>query len=384
MRVLFVTPWLAFGGAERQTITLSNRLAERGHDCHLVYVKNEPGQLERLRGAASVQCLEAQRYLDRKALARLRQSIERINPTHIVAMNQYALFYAWLGKRLAGSAAPLTVTFHTTVMLTLKEKLQLVYYRPLFRSAECLVYVCEGQRRYWTERNLYGRRTEVIYNGIDLQQWTPVSDEARGCMRRALDFAPQDLVIGISAVLRPEKNHIQLVEAIAALRKRGLPARALLIGDGPTRPAVEARARSLGIAEHVLITGFQKDVRPLVGACDTMVLCSTAVETFSMAALEAMALARPVVQSEMGGAAEMTQPGENGYLFPVGDTKALIQRLASLADPEARSRMGRAARASVERNFSERTMVERYELMLQELETERNARANIRRPAGAH
>jgi glycosyltransferase involved in cell wall biosynthesis len=115
-----------------------------------------------------------------------------------------------------------------------------------------------------------------------------------------------------------------------------------------------------------------------------MVLCSTAVETFSMAALEAMALARPVVQSEMGGAAEMTQPGETGYLFPVGDTRALIERLAALADPEARSRMGRAARASVERSFSERTMVERYERMLQELETERNARANIRRPAGAH
>jgi glycosyltransferase involved in cell wall biosynthesis len=299
-------------------------------------------------------------------------------------MNQYALLYAWLGKRLAASSAPLTVTFHTTVLLTLKEKLQLLYYRPLFRSADCLVYVCEGQRRYWTERSLHGRRTDVIYNGIDLQQWTPVSEEARGCMRRALDFAPHDLVVGISAVLRPEKNHVQLVEAVAALRKRGLPVRALLIGDGPTRSAVEARARSLGIAEHVLITGLQQDVRPLVGASDTIVLCSTAVETFSMAALEAMALARPVVQSEMGGAAEMTQPGETGYLFPVGDTRALIERLAALADPEARSRMGRAARASVERSFSERTMVERYERMLQELETERNARANIRRTAGAH
>jgi glycosyltransferase involved in cell wall biosynthesis len=384
MRILFVAPWLAYGGAERQTITLANRLAERGHECHLVYLKNETGQLERLRGAASVQCLHAQRYLDRHALSRLKQSVERINPTHIVAMNQYALFYAWLAKRLARSPAPLAVTFHTTVLLTLKERLQLLYYRPLFHSADCLVFVCDGQRRYWTERRLYGRRTEVIYNGIDLGQWTPVSEEARRCMRRALDFSPQDLVVGLSAVLRPEKNPVQLVEAITALRRRGLPARALLIGDGPMRPAVEARARSLGIAEHVLISGLQQDVRPLVGACDAVVLCSTAVETFSMAALEAMALARPVVQSEMGGAAEMTQPGETGYLFPVGDTRALIERLAGLADPEARSRMGRAARASVERSFSERTMVERYELMLQELETERNARANIRRPAGAH
>ena len=384
MRVLFVTPWLAFGGAERQTITLSNRLAERGHDCHLVYVKNEPSQLERLRGAASVQCLEAQRYLDRQALVRLKRAIERINPSHIVAMNQYALMYAWLGKRLAASAAPLAVTFHTTVLLTLKEKLQLMYYKPLFRSADSLVYVCEGQKRYWTARGLHGRRTDVIYNGVDLQQWTPVSDEARACMRRALGFAPEEFVIGISAVLRPEKNHVQLVEAIAALRRRGLPARALLIGDGPMRPAVESRARALGIDEHVVITGLQKDVRPLLGAADTVVLCSTAVETFSMAALEAMAVGRPVVQSEMGGAAEMTRPGETGYLFPVGDTRALVERLAALADPQARSRMGANARETVERRFSERAMVEHYEIMLQELENERNRRANIRTTAGAH
>ena len=384
MRVLFVTPWLAFGGAERQTITLANRLAERGHDCHLVYVKNEPSQLERLRGAASVQCLEAGRYLEHRALARLKHAIERIQPTQIVAMNQYALMYAWLGKRLAGSGAPLTVTFHTTVLLTLKEKLQLLYYKPLFRSAESLVYVCEGQKRYWSARGLRGRRTEVIYNGVDLQQWTPVSDQARGCMRRALDFAPADYVIGLSAVLRPEKNHVQLVEAVAKLRGRGLPARALLIGDGPMRPAVEARARALGVAEHVVITGLQKDVRPLLGAADAMVLCSTAVETFSMAALEAMAVGRPVVQSEMGGAAEMTQPGENGYLFPVGDTAALVERLAALAEPEARRRMGANARESVERRFSERAMVEHYEIMLQKLENERNRRANIRRTADAH
>jgi glycosyltransferase involved in cell wall biosynthesis len=384
MRALFVTPWLAFGGAERQTITLSNRLSERGHDCHMVYVKNDPGQLERLRGAASVECLEARRSLDPKALGRLKRAVERINPTHIVAVNQYALMYAWLGKRLAGSPAPLAVTFHTTVMLTLKEKLQIAYYRPLFRTSDSLVYVCEGQKRYWTERGLRGRRTDVIYNGVDLDQWTPVSEETRHRVRGTLGFSPEDMVIGISAVLRPEKNHVQLVEAIAALRKRGLPARALLIGDGPMRAAVEARARSLGIAEHVVITGFQQDVRPLVGASDTMVLCSTAVETFSMAALEAMALERPVVQSEMGGAAEMTRPGETGWLFPVGDTRALIERLSALAAPGTRLRMGRAAREAVEKRFSERAMVERYEGLLQELETERNARANIRRPAGVH
>ncbi|HEX6529032.1 MAG TPA: glycosyltransferase [Burkholderiales bacterium] len=384
MKLLFVTPWLAYGGAERQTITLANRLAERGHDCELAYIKDEPSQLERLSSTVPASCLGGTRYLDVPALKRLTQKIRDGKPSRIVAMNQYGLFYAWMAKRLATSHAPLTVTFHTTVLMTLKEKIQLAYYKPLFRSSECLVYVCEGQKRYWVQRGLRGRRTEVIYNGVDLEHWKPVSEEARRCIRSALDYAPSDFVIGLSAVLRPEKNHVQLVDAVAALRSRGVPARALLIGDGPMRAAVEARARGHGIAEHVMITGFQEDVRVLVGAADAMVLCSTAVETFSMAALEAMALARPVVQSELGGAAEMTVPGENGYLFPVGDTRALIERLAALADERERRRMGRAARASVERHFSERAMVDGYEIMFQELETERNRRGNLQRPAGAH
>lgn len=384
MRLLFVTASLVHGGAERHTITLANRFAERGHECHLAYVKNDPSQLERLRGAVSVRCPDARRYFDRKALAELKCLIQRINPTHLVAVNQYALFYTWLAKRWAGAAAPLAVTFHTTELLRFKDWVTMLYYRPLFWSADWLAFVCEAQRRYWERRRVYARRTDVIHNGIDLEHWTPVSEDARRCMRRALDFASQDLVVGMSAVLRPEKNHVQLVRAIAALRQKGIPARALLIGDGPMRPAVEARARSLGIAEHVVITGFQQDVRPLVGACDAVALCSTAIETFSLAALEAMALGRPVVQSDIGGAAEMTQPGHDGYLFPVGDTPALIQRLAALAEPAARVRMGRNARISVAQRFSEKTMLDRYEQALKGLETKRSRRGNLRKPADAY
>ena len=57
MRALFLTASLVHGGAERHSITLANRLAERGHECHAVYIKDDPSQLERLRGTASVRCL---------------------------------------------------------------------------------------------------------------------------------------------------------------------------------------------------------------------------------------------------------------------------------------------------------------------------------------
>jgi glycosyltransferase involved in cell wall biosynthesis len=383
MRLVFITGSLVHGGAERHTITLANRLAERGHECHAVYVKNDPSQLERLRGVPA-RCLHARRYLDFTALRQLCLLTKELDPAVIVAANPYALMYAWIALRVSRMRAALAVTFHTTVPRSAKDWLKLLYYRPLFWSAECALFVCEAQRRYWRRRGLFARRNEVIYNGVDLEQWQPSSASARAAIRKVLGFSETDFVIGMSAVLRPEKNPLQLVDALAGLRRRGIPARALFIGDGEMRPALEAHARAAGVAGEVLITGLQSDVRPLVSACDAMTLCSTAIETFSLAALESMALARPVVHAALGGAAEMVRPGHDGWLFPVGDTRALVERLAALADARVRARMGANARETAEARFSERAMVERYEQVLLELETARGKREHLRRAAGAH
>src|SRR5262249_14701417 len=121
-----------------------------------------------------------------------------------------------------------------------------------------------------------------------------------------------DFVVGLSAVLRPEKNPLQLVDAVANLRARGVPARALFMGDGEMRAPLEARARERGIGAEVFVTGLQQDVRPWLAACDALVLCSF-TEAFSLAAIEAMALGKPVVHADVGGAAEMIVPGWNGF-----------------------------------------------------------------------
>lgn len=384
MRLLFITGSLTHGGAERHTIALLNQLAQRGHECHTAYVQANATQLERLHGAASVECLYARRYLDLRAVRRLGELMARIRPSAVVAANPYAMLYASLALRQAGLGAPLMVTFHTTLLTGAKQWLQMLYYRPLFWSADCLVFVCEAQRRHWLRRLVSGRANRVIHNGVDPEHWRSPGAEARTRMRRVLGLADDDYAVGMCAVFRPEKNHLQLLEAIAQLRARGLPARALLIGDGPMRPAIEARARDLGIAADVLIAGFHQDVRPLLAASDAIALPSTSVETFSLAALEAMALGRPVVLSAIGGAAEMVRPGENGFLFPAHDTPALVVSLAALAEPAARERMGAAARATVEARFSERAMVDRYEGLLQQLVLTRSQRDNVRRSAAAH
>lgn len=384
MKAVFITASLGHGGAERHSITLTNRLAERGHECHAVYIKDEPSQLERLRSAASVRCLHARRYLDLRSLEALALMFAEVRPCVVVAANPYSMMYAYLALRRSGVRAPLVTTFHTTVVLDAKEWLQMLYYRPFFWAADCLVFVCEAQRRYWLPRKVAARSNLVIHNGVDPEYWKPAGREEVSRVRGGLGYAPHDYVVGMCAALRPEKNHVQLVEAIAALRARGIPARALLIGDGPMREAIEARARSAGVSGEVRIAGFQQDVRPYVSACDALVLCSKTVETFSLAALEAMALARPVVHSDIGGAAEMISSGLNGFLFPVGDTPALVRRLAELAEPALRVRLGAAAREVVAARFSERVMVERYEATLLKLETKWRQRENLRRSAPAH
>jgi len=366
-RLIFVIGTLSPGGAERQTLAIMNRLSERGYQCHVVSIK-KPGSLGvPLRGGGTLKNLRAARFLDLRAALDFAAHIRRIRPAAVVAANAYALMYAWLALRFSRSQAPLVVTYHSNRLLNAKEWLQMLLYRLFFRTADCSVFVCHRQRRYWEGRGVFSRRNEVIYNGVDTEEfrdtWTP---QDRVALRGMLGFSDGEYVIGLSGMLRPEKNHVQLVDAIAALQLRGIPARALMIGDGETREAIQVAARDLGVAKEIVITGLKQDVRPYIAACDVMVLCSF-TEAFSLSAVEAMALGKPVVHSDVGGAAEMIAPGRTGFLFPVGDTGAFVDKLAILADRTVSTRMGHEARATVETLFSEKKMVDRYEKALREL-----------------
>ena len=369
LRAIFVTGSLYPAGAERHAVTVLNGLVARGHECHMVHVKDgQPNLIDSIRPgeAGTLRCLGATRYLDWRALTRFKTHIARIRPSVIVAANPYALMYSWLALRLSGLRVPLVVTYHST-RIGAKEQLQMVLYRLFFWTADCSVFVCEKQRRRWLRRGVFSRRNEMIYNGVDIEAFRDRSSPTdRATLRHALGFCAADFVIGIAARLSPEKNHVQLVDALALLRATGIRARVLMIGDGDLREAIEARARERKVQGDIVITGFQRDVRPYVAVCDAMLLCSL-TEAFSLAAIEAMAMGKPFVHSDVGGAAEMIRPGEDGFLFPVGDTGALVDRLARLTDPAQRKRMGNNARARVTAMFSEKAMVDRYEQLLADL-----------------
>jgi glycosyltransferase involved in cell wall biosynthesis len=370
INVLCLVSSLCVGGAEKHTVNLANLLDPAKFDVHLGYLKPVEALLSQIRDGLSHRtfCLHVRHRVDRAAVARLREYVQRNAIDIIVATNEYPALYALLARWGATRRPRLAEVFHTTRFDRLKSKLQMLLYGPLFKRCDLLVYVSEKQRDYWWGKGLGGRRDAVIHNGVDLERYRDRSTEAqRSELRAQCGFGPTDLVIGICAALRPEKAHGDLVNALARLRARGISAKGLLVGDGPQRSLVERQIAALNLGGSIFITGFKDDVRPYLSICDIVVLASHAIETFSIAALEAMAMAKPLVLTRIGGAEEQVIGGKNGFLFEPGDIEALTDKLAALQSEPIRKRMGIASRERVESLFSEERMIEQFERELQAL-----------------
>jgi glycosyltransferase involved in cell wall biosynthesis len=201
---------------------------------------------------------------------------------------------------------------------------------------------------------------------VDLDIYTPDAIGIQGATFRAEFGIPEDaIVIGSIGRFAPEKNFELLIRTIDSLRLCGRDAHLVLVGEGKEKLALQAAAEKFRIVDKIVFPGVLKDVRPAISAMDIFVLPSRAVETFSNAALEAMAMARPVVLSNIGGAAEMVEHNQSGYLFEVGDREALVNLLIKLYDSDLlRGRLGRGGRQRVIERFHFGAMLDSYKALL--------------------
>ncbi len=371
INICFLLSSLCVGGAEKQVVTLINRIDKSKFAASLVYLKDYAPLLEQIDAAGCVNgihCLKASKGFDYGAVDRLARHLVEKQIDVLVCTNMYSMLFGLLARRQCKHRVRIVEVFHSTTMVSNKERLSMLLYWPLTRLCESIVYVCHAQAKYWRGWGLRARRNDVIYNGIDTHRFEDVwSAEEKAGVRRPYGIAASDYVVGLCAVMRPEKAHADLLKAIALLRQGGVQVKALLIGDGPERPAIEAEISALGLSNQVHITGMIPDVRLTIAACDVMVLASTAVETFSLAALEAMSLGKPMIMTRIGGAAEQVTHGENGMLFEAGRPEALAACLRELADANARQRMGANAARRVRAHFDVSNMVAGYESALVEL-----------------
>jgi len=173
------------------------------------------------------------------------------------------------------------------------------------------------------------------------------------------DEPAEKLLVHLSN-FRPVKRILDVVEIFAQVA-RALPARLMLIGDGPDRSGAEHLALRLGVQDRIHFLGKQDNVNELLPLADLMLMPSE-MESFGLAALEAMACGVPTIATNVGGVPELIDDGVNGLLFPLGDTAAMAAAsIALLNDPLRLAAMGAAARKTASDRFCSTRIIPLYE-----------------------
>jgi glycosyltransferase involved in cell wall biosynthesis len=363
VRAIFVLSSLSVGGSETKTVRVVNTLLRRGVRAGVAYL-NRPDDLRgSLEPDIPVWHLQRRGKFSPAVVGALRRLIREQRPHTVFAVNLYPALYVALAV-FGVTNRPRTVGLINTTEFPEGSEWRASFYRPFLRRFDTTVYGCELQRSRWLSLLHYPReRSAVMYNGVDAEHFAPAASAAQALAeRRRLGIEPQAFVIGTVGRLAPEKNQVGLIDAVAELRRRSIPAHLLLVGEGSLREQLGQRAAQHRIERYVTFAGKQRDVRPALSTMDVFVLPSTHVETFSNAALEAMAMCKPVVLSRIGGAAEMVREGVEGFTLPLAElSEGLAPLLLKLhADDDLRARMGQAARIRVARQFSLEQMVEGY------------------------
>ncbi|MGQ0506110.1 MAG: glycosyltransferase [Myxococcaceae bacterium] len=230
----------------------------------------------------------------------------------------------------------------------------------LTRSADGIIANAEAIRRM-LERSeaVESARIAVIHNGLDVQRF----DERRagGLAEPLPDVGGAPVVLHVANMNHPVKRQEDLIDAIALLRDRKELLHAFLVGDGPRRAEVEARAKTRGVANLIHFLKHRTDVPAIYAHARFGVLCSTA-EGLSNAVIEGMAARLPMVVTDVGGNPDLIEDGARGLVVQPKDPDALARAFARLLhDSDEAARMGEKARAFVEQSLSLRQLVANHE-----------------------
>ncbi len=212
--------------------------------------------------------------------------------------------------------------------------------RWLYRTPAAIITTGKVTKDLLMERlGVPARRIFSIPTGVELAEFAP-QEKSRELLAQ-LQIPADAFIFGSVAVLRSWKGHLDLLEAFHELLQEGARAFLLLVGEGPYRVVIEEKIAQLGVQHRVRLAGFRDQVAPWFALMDVKVLASYANEGVPQSLLQALAMARPVVGTTVGGIPEVIVHEETGLLVPPRDTRALAQAMGRLmADPDYRRAAG--------------------------------------------
>jgi glycosyltransferase involved in cell wall biosynthesis len=330
MRVLEAITPSKIGGAEVYVADLCQEMPKLGVEVELFVPSGRPfvGYTAN-RGIASINW-KTRGKLDPVTIIRLARLIRahKIDIIH-THLSTASLLGAWAAKI---ARVPSVAHVHGMNSAT------------CFKHSTAVIAVSEAVKKHLCAQGLQPEKVNVVHNGVDLDRFQPMPI-AEAKHERGYD--PETPIFGVFGRLSKEKGQRVAIEAMSLLSRICPDARLVIVGDGKDREELISSAAGM----NVDFAGFVSDVRGMMSACDAVIVPSLK-EGFGLAAVEAMALERPVIGAEVGGLPEIVVPGETGFLVPPSSPQAIAEAMESLiADESLAERLGKSGRARVENCF---------------------------------
>ena len=367
-RILFVIDGIEFGGGERGFAQIINGLPESRYETFLASGPQETFYHAVSNSPVQRHPVDFSNRCNPSVLIDLIRIIrnDRIDIVH--GQGARADFYA----RLASGFSRKTM-YASTVQMPVEgydvSSLKRLLYRAFDRFSERFVdrFLVVSDSLVKSMIQTHGVAPEKvikIYNGIEIDEYEPNVEEFRSQeseVRREFALARDAPVIGAIGRLVWQKGFEYLIEAVPQIASSIPEARFLIVGEGPQRKELVALSRELGVNEQAIFTGFRSDIADILAAVGLLVVPSL-LEGFPMITLEAMAMAKPIVATNIDGITEQITNGENGILVPPRDPTALGNAIIRLlGDRKSAQQIGMAARKKVEQEFSVERMVSETE-----------------------
>ncbi len=360
-----ITCYPTFGGSGIVATELGLELALRGHEVHFISYANpirlDP-EVERVHyhevEVSSYPLFEFPPY----TLALASQMAEvaeryRLDLLHVHYAVPHSIS-ALLAQQMSAPRRrlPFVTTLHgTDITLVGAHGAYFPITKFSIEKSDGVTAVSEYLKRRTIE--VFGVENEirVVPNFVDCEIYKPAADPSRGKKR----------LLHVSN-FRPVKRPLDCVRILARVRET-VDAELVMIGDGPERWAAETLAGELRVSEHVKFLGKQNHVERLIPHADVLLLPSQ-LESFGLAALEAMACGVPPVATAVGGLPEVITHGVDGFLEKPGDTNGQAARVtALLTDPALHARVAAAARQTAATRFSSSLIIPVYERYYEEI-----------------
>ena len=357
-KIGFVIWSLGLGGAERVIMQLATGV-DRDRFEPIILCLNDKGAFsdEMEEQGVRVHAFNKKGALDFKMLINMIKFIRSEN----ISILHTHLWGANVWGRLAGfmTHIPVIITEHNVDVW--KKGLHRIIDISLSPLSSKVITVSDEVKKFYINWGLPAKKIVTVYNGVDVNTFSKPIDVSD--LRKSYSINENDIVIGWLGRMVPAKDLQTLLRAFKKTVSKAeySHAKLMLVGDGPDKEEIEALGVELGLTDSIIYAGFQKKVLEFYHLMDLVVLSSTR-EGHPIVALEAMACARPMVATSVGGVPELVQDGITGHIVAPKDPDAFSEALEKLLNSsEERKKQGLAAQQLIRDKYSVDVMIKKHE-----------------------